>query len=291
MNGGRNTGRKTALLAGGLVLGLALVGLASGERWRAGEGHSEGSVPVFVIDAMLVVGAILGAVTMVLFALVYGGSYGSVALERRRRSSTMRVLTSVTIVIVAIFATVAIRKALRERWGKDGTSDIAQVQAKQRKGANDGAADDRTLDWRFVGGAFVVALFGSAYAARLVLRGGGDDSPPEDPASAVAQILDETLDDLHDERDPRRAVIAAYARMERALAAYGLARRSSEAPLEYLERALEELHASASSASRLTRLFEWASFSHHPVEPGMKEEAIEALEAVRAELTAPLAPV
>jgi uncharacterized protein DUF4129 len=291
VNGGGNTGRKTALLVGGLVLGLALVGLAAGERWRAGEGHAEGSVPVFVIDAMLVVGAILGAVTMVLFALVYGGSYGSVALERRRRSSTMRVLTSVTIVIVAIFATVAIRKALRERWGTDGTSDIAQVQGKQRKGAKDGAADDRTLDWRFVGGAFVVALFGSAYAARLVLRGGGGDSPPEDPAAAVAQILGETLDDLHDERDPRRAVIAAYARMERALAAYGLARRSSEAPLEYLERALEELHASASSASRLTRLFEWARFSDHPVEPGMKEEAIQALEAVRAELTAPLAPV
>jgi len=290
VNGGGNTGRKTALLAGGLLLGLALVGLASGEKWRGGEGHAEGSVPVFLIDVMLVVGAILGAVTMVLFALVYGGSYGSVALERRRRSSTMRVLTSVTIVIVAIFATVAIRKAFRERWGNDGTSKLAEVQAKQRKGANDGASDDRTLDWRFVGGAFVVALFGSAYAARLVLRGNGE-SPPEDPAEAVALILDETLDDLHKERDPRRAVIAAYARMERALAAHGLARRQSEAPLEYLERALEELHASASSASRLTRLFEWARFSNHPVEPGMKEEAIEALEAVRAELTAPLAPV
>ena len=290
MNGGGNTGRKTALLTAGLVLGLALVGLAAGERWRAGGGHAEGSVPVFLIDAMLVVGAILGAVTMVLFALVYGGAYGSVALERRRRSSTMRVLTSVTIVIVAIFATVAIRKALRERWGNDGSSKIAEVQAQQRKGAEDGASDERTLDWRFVGGAFAIALFGSAYAARLILRGGGGP-PPEDPAEAVAQILEETLDDLYNERDPRRAVIAAYARMERALAAYGLARRQSEAPLEYLERALEELHASASSASRLTRLFEWARFSHHPVEPGMKEEAIEALEAVRAELSAPLAPV
>jgi len=51
------------------------------------------------------------------------------------------------------------------------------------------------------------------------------------------------------------------------------------------------LSASASSASRLTRLFEWARFSEHAVEPRMKEEAIEALEAVRDELTAPLAPV
>jgi hypothetical protein len=286
---GGNTGRRTALLAAGLVLGLALVGLAAGERWRAGEGHAEGTVPVFLIDAMLVVGAILGGVTMVLFALVYGGSYGSVALERRR-SSTMRVLTSVAIVIIAIFATVAIRKALRERWNNDARAKTEQVQEQKRAQAKDGAADDRTLDWRFVGGAFVVALVGSAYAARLLLR--PDVEPPvDDPAEAVAQIIGETLDDLHNERDPRRAVIAAYARMERTLAAHGVARRSSETPLEYLERALEELSASASSASRLTRLFEWARFSDHPVQPGMKEEAIEALEAVRAELAAPLAPV
>ena len=48
---------------------------------------------------------------VVLFAMVYGGMYGSVAIERKRRSSTMRVLTSVTIVIVSIFAVVAIRQA------------------------------------------------------------------------------------------------------------------------------------------------------------------------------------
>jgi hypothetical protein len=284
-----NNGRRTALLAAGLVLGLALVGLAAGERWRAGQGRAEGSVPVLLIDAMLVVGAVLGAVTMVLFALVYGGSYGSVSLERRKRSSTMRVLTSVAIVIIAIFAVVAIRKGLSNRFG-DRLPKAEQVEPGQRAEAEAGVSDNRTLDWRFVGGAFVVALAGSAYAARLLLR--NEQAPtPEDTAEAVAAILDDTLEDLRAERDPRRAVVAAYARMERALAVHGLPRQRSEAPAEYLERALEELSASASSASRLTRLFEWARFSKHAVEPSMKEEAIEALEAVRDELTAPLAPV
>lgn len=290
MNQGGNSGRRTALLAAGLVLGLALVGLAAGERWRSGEGRAEGAVPVLLIDAMLVVGAILGAVTMVLFALVYGGSYGSVALERRRRSSTMRVLTSVAIVIIAIFAVVAIRKAWSDRFG-DRRPEAAQTQPGPQAEARPGENGARTLDWRFVGGAFVVALIGSAYAARLLLRNAYGPDAPDDPAEAVAAILDDTLEDLRGERDPRRAVIATYARMERVLAVHGLPRQRSEAPLEYLERALEELHASASSASRLTRLFEWARFSHHPVEPGMKEEAIQALEAVRDELTAPLAPV
>jgi hypothetical protein len=278
-------------LAAGLVLGLALVGLAAGERWRGGEGRAEGSVPVLVIDAMLIVGAILGAVTMVLFALVYGGSYGSVALERRRRSSTMRVLTSVAIVIVAIFAVVAIRKAWADRFGNDRRPEAGQVRPQERAEARPGVSGDRTLDWRFVGGAFVVALIGSAYAARLLLRNAHEPDPADDTAEAVAAILDDTLEDLRGERDPRRAVVAAYARMERVLAAHGLPRQRSEAPAEYLERTLEELSASASSASRLTRLFEWAGFSDHPVEPGMKEEAIQALEAVRDELTAPLAPV
>jgi hypothetical protein len=227
---------------------------------------------------------------MVLFALVYGGSYGSVALERKR-SSTMRVLTSVAIVIIAIFAVVAIRKAWGERFGRDAAQDAVPAKTAQQGEGEGAVAEDRTLDWRFVGGAFVVALLGSAYAARLLMRNAREPGLPEDPAQAVAAILDDTLEDLYDERDPRRAVVAAYARMERALAAHGLPRQESEAPAEYLERTLEELSASASSASRLTRLFEWARFSDHPVEPGMKTEAIQALEAVRDELTAPLAPV
>jgi len=286
-----NSGRRTALLAAGLLVGLTLVGLAAGERWRGGAGRAEGSVPLFVIDAMLVVGAVLGGVTMVLFALVYGGSYGSVALERRRRSSTMRVVTSVAIVIIAIFAVVAIRKAWAERFSRDARSDPAAIQPGERAQEDGERAEDRTLDWRVVGGAFVVALIGSAYAARLLMRNAREPGLPDDPAEAVAAILDDTLQDLYDERDPRRAVVATYARMELALGLHGLPRRRSEAPAEYLERALEELSASASSASRLTRLFEWARFSDHPVEPGMKTEAIQALEAVRDELTAPLAPV
>ncbi len=132
---------------------------------------------------------------------------------------------------------------------------------------------------------------GSAYAARLLLRNAHEPVPADDTAEAVAAIIDDTLEDLRNETDPRRAVVAAYARMERVLAVHGLPRDRAEAPAEYLERALEELSASASSASRLTRLFEWARFSDHPVEPGMKEQAITALEAVRDELTAPLTPV
>lgn len=103
----------------------------------------------------------------------------------------------------------------------------------------------------------------------------------------LAALLEDTLDDLRNEPDPRRAVIAAYARMERALAAFGFPRRVFEAPLEYLERLapeLDELPAAARLVFELTHLYERAKFSAHAIDAGMKQDAIDTLLALRAEL-------
>ena len=105
---------------------------------------------------------------------------------------------------------------------------------------------------------------------------------------AVSLALDESLDDLRNEPDLRRAIIAAYARMEHALAQAGTPRLPAEAPLEYLQRALHELDTSAPAVRRLTDLFEWAKFSQHEPEPHMRDEAIDALVAVRDELRRPV---
>ena len=105
---------------------------------------------------------------------------------------------------------------------------------------------------------------------------------------ALSLALDESLDDLRRERDLRRAIIAAYARMERALAGAGIPRQPSEAPFEYVERALGDLETSAESVRRLTDLFEWAKFSQHEPGPEMRDEAIDALVAVRDELRRPV---
>ena len=114
--------------------------------------------------------------------------------------------------------------------------------------------------------------------------------PRREPDDAVtetlASVLDDTLDDLRAEADPRRAVIAAYARVERALAAHGIPRRTSETPEELFARTLGRLDVSAASIRRLTDLFERAKFSQHELDVEMKEEAISALEEVRDELRA-----
>ncbi len=105
-------------------------------------------------------------------------------------------------------------------------------------------------------------------------------------ADALAEAVDESLDDLRAEPDPRRAVIAAYARLERVLASHGLPRNPAEAPFEYLRRMLAHLSVSPAAARKLTDLFERAKFSQHAVEPEMKEQAIRALETVRDDLHA-----
>jgi hypothetical protein len=102
----------------------------------------------------------------------------------------------------------------------------------------------------------------------------------------LESLLDDTLADLYAMRDPRAAIIAAYGRMERLFATSGLPREPSEAPLEYLQRALGELRASGAALTRLTALFQWAKFSHHEVTSDMRSEAIKALTLVRDELKA-----
>jgi hypothetical protein len=102
----------------------------------------------------------------------------------------------------------------------------------------------------------------------------------------LESLLDDTLADLYALRDPREAIIAAYGRMERLFASSGLPREPSEAPMEYLARALGELRASGSALTRLTALFQWAKFSAHDVSPAMRDEAVRALTLVRDELKA-----
>jgi tetrahydromethanopterin S-methyltransferase subunit B len=106
----------------------------------------------------------------------------------------------------------------------------------------------------------------------------------DDLAEQLAAVLDDTLDDVRAETDPRRAVIAAYARLERVLAANGLPRLESETPEELLRRVLRELSLDSNAVERLTALFARAKFSQHHVDLTMKEEAIGALEQVRDEL-------
>lgn len=117
----------------------------------------------------------------------------------------------------------------------------------------------------------------------LLAKVKGEVAPalPEDP---LAGILDAGIDDLRSISDPRQAVIACYARMERLMSSSGIPRLATDTPTEFLARVLQQRSVSPASATRLTTLFERARFSPHRVDEQMREEALDALEQVRGEL-------
>lgn len=132
-----------------------------------------------------------------------------------------------------------------------------------------------------VAGLLLAAVVAFVVAERRAHHGRGSG---EALAEQLAIVLDETLDDLRAEADPRRAIIAAYARLERVLAANGVPWRAAETPAEYLARVLHELQLDPAAVERLTALFTRAKFSQHDIDTAMKEDAIGALEQVRDEL-------
>jgi hypothetical protein len=141
----------------------------------------------------------------------------------------------------------------------------------------------------WVGALVGVALVLAVAAAVLMLRWRRQRAafaalPLPAPVQMPAQAVDAALDALGSEADPRRAVIAAYAAMERLLAGAGSPRRPSDAPTEHLERNLILLGASRPAAHRLIELFERARFSLHRIDEPVRQAALEALAAVRGDL-------
>ncbi|HEY1318566.1 MAG TPA: DUF4129 domain-containing protein [Gaiella sp.] len=151
------------------------------------------------------------------------------------------------------------------------------------------AGPDPGYQFQFAWLPMVAALFlGALGVAAFVLanRRANPSSAKAELAAELALTLDLSLDDLRAEADPRRAVIAAYARLERVLAAHGEPRQDADTAEEHLARVLGHLDVDGRAVRRLVDLFVRAKFSQHEVDAGMKDEAIAALEQVRDELRA-----
>jgi hypothetical protein len=278
-----SAGRTLAVAAAVVVL-VAVVAVASGGSTPSGavgahrpsEGFLDAVVSLFVVGMAI-------ATVVVAVMVSFFGRYQPDGSPRKRKSTVQSLVTFLvamallTIVVRSLAGSVGPRLRPPAPQGAAGGGDSSAASARY---------EPEFTVWPVLA---VAALAGIAVVAWwLAARGRRQAREPHGttPAEALADVLAETLDDLRAERDPRRAVIAAYARMERALAASGLPRDPSEAPEEYLRKILSDLAVTGRAAARLTSLFAWARFSGHDVRPEMKEEAIETLEQVQHELAA-----
>lgn len=278
MGGGKGARR---LVVGGLV-GVALiaaVGLASRARTPAGGGHPRTISQDVLLEYLLLLFA--GLAVVVLPVAVYMFVTGR---EEERPNLPARKNWMVAVFAAMVVGSVVAVLLLRFLHGHHGAHDnpVSQLAGLTRHGSTTAGAV--RFDWGpviVVGALALVALGAAAWFAVDRRR---VDRRIEAPAAELVLALERTIADLRAEPDPRTAVIAAYAQMERALAEAELPRRAAEAPREYLGRVLPALGASTTSVERLTELFERAKFSPHAIDSAMKEEAIDALESLRDEL-------
>ena len=270
-----------------LVLALlAVVALASRGGHERTDVPAVPGPPAAFLDWTFTIGLLVAAAALVL-------ALGRVRLRKPRPlRSNWYVLGTILFVAGAAVASafVARRLQLVQHPSHGGAGQSAGGAAQQLPPDPGGSGRDIRFQWPVA--VIGAALFLAAGVALAILRGRlqrrSSASPEVEPdaSGALSAAFDESLDDLRREGDPRRAVIAAYARAERVLAAHGLPRRPAETPLEYLARVLARLRVRAGAALELTELFERAKFSTHRIDDSMKDDAIAALAAVRDDLRA-----
>jgi hypothetical protein len=250
-----------------------------------------------LLDARVVLGdlfVILGAVLVAEFCLLL---YVWVSHVRKRRSGVdedeerapsswgQRLLASLAaLMLFALFIGIAARN---EGDGSRTPFGFTPPISLPPLGSDRSAAQTFVIHWWILLG---LALFGLAGVLLTVLlrrhrrrlEVEAESASPE--REELLAAIETSLDELEEDHDPRKAVIGAYVSMERALSRHGLARRPSEAPLEYLARWTSAVRVSRSPAEALTRLYERARFSLHLIDEDMKQEATAALLKLRDDL-------
>jgi hypothetical protein len=277
--------RRALLTTLGVVTALVVVAVASRGSTSGGDGRvrDPGDTLLDILFTLYILAIVAGAV-LFFYLLALSRRIKREAGQLRRRSLLELVLTAL---FVAAFMFLAARRfdELERRPQLFGEEDVvvgtapAVTTTATQTGPSRYEAEVAWLPMLATAGLVLLAVAAWWFSRRARRRARGELRPAL--ATEIARAVDESLDDLRAEPDPRRAVIAAYARLERVLAAHDLPRRAAEAPLEYLARMLSELDVSERAARTLTDLFERAKFSQHAVEPEMKEQAIAALETVR----------
>jgi len=263
------------------VVVLALVGVVA----IAAAGSTDGSSGEIRSPAAVLIDTVLSLIAVALLAaaalLIYGFTR-TAAPEYGRSKPSRGVLAGILALFALLVSLLYLRPTLPPREGSEGPVLLEDPPAVPP--LPPGGSYEPSFAWLPV--VIVLALAAAGVAAFILAerRRRGPARAGDGLAEQLAVALDDTLDDLRAESDPRRAVIAAYARLERVLAAHGVARHHAETPEEYLARILGELEVDQKSVRRLTVLFSRAKFSPHAVDFEMKEEAIGALERVRDEL-------
>lgn len=274
-----------AALVGTVLAALAVAAVAarSYRPFVGDEASATGRAPsnAFVDSSFTIVLCLIAALAIVALVSL---PFLRGSKKRRGRASLQGLITYLVFMVVAVAIGQHVARRPFQIGQKQDTSDTVfpPTQPGVHQPRPVGHARTPEIVWPIVIGAGVLAA-AVVVALYVVSRRRKPENTSAEASEAAAAELDDAIDDLRREPDPRKAVVAAYARMESALTLVGLPRRAAEAPFEYLGRAGRELQTESSMAS-LTASFEEAKFSVHTIGESMRDRAIAALTAVRDEV-------
>ena len=137
-------------------------------------------------------------------------------------------------------------------------------------------------------GLVIWAFVRNTLARRGPRKGRRDPARPEPrTAEDLVAALDAGLQELSDtDRDPRRAVIACWVRLEQAAAAAGTPRHAGDSPTDLVARLLAEQRLDARVLTPFAGVYRQARYATHTVDDQMRQQARTALERLRSDLGA-----
>jgi hypothetical protein len=274
--GGADMRRAAAVL---LLVAVAAIGLRAGGTFSAAENPQilglSGHVLYWTIAVAEVVLALVG-IALLIARLIWGRDSDE-PLRRRRRSLWWLLLLPLMVFGLA--------KILRMR------QRLAPARATATHAATTAGAvahHPQGNPWPllvlFAALAIVAVALINYRRRRPRLRPAPDEAAADATVAPLAAALAAGERALHEDSDPRSAIIGCYAAMERRLADAGSPPRLADTPAEVLGRATASGLVRPAWAGQLTALFRRARYSSHPMTEADRAAAIGALAQVQADL-------
>jgi hypothetical protein len=282
-----------ALAALALAL-LAVVGLASSvSPWRAN--GAAASAPTTALQALAAAG---GVVLVVALLLLWVETPTARRPTRKKRTLagdeldelgaslwTAGKTVAVLLLGLAIFCIATVPLLSRASAPvQNGTGADPSAPASSPRSEVSRPARSVNLGWLLLPIAVTFAILTPAAIVirrRRLKRG---EAIEAGETSALGRAVRASIAALEAERDPRTAILRAYARMEQAFEDVEIVRARDETASEFLGRTMRRLPVSAGAAAALTERFEEVRFSTHQITEADRKQALASLHRVEREL-------
>jgi Domain of unknown function (DUF4129) len=270
------------------ALALALLGMA-GLASSASAWHSTpvaAAAPTVALRGLAVAGGVVLVVALLLIWVEIPRAPAGDELDELGGSLwTASKTTAVVLLALAVFCIAALPLLARPSVPSENRMDAQpSASAVPPRSERSKAAPSLNLGWLLLPIAVTFAILTpAAVLIRRRLHSQGQEADAEEPG-ALGRAVRASIAALESERDPRTAILRAYARMEQSFRRVEVVRARDETASEFLGRTMRQLPVSAGAATELTERFEEARFSTHRLTEADREQALASLHRVEREL-------